>query len=368
MQFQLRATFLLLAWIAAASQIQAARTTDLQVLQYWEPQIQSPEYSGQIAYPKREFVQSRFPSDGLKRHHRLSDQPKEASTSTTERPFFRVWNSFLRSVQPNFGFRNLTNPLANLFNNGAANIIETAPVQAEIYTDDQQAGEVQQSSTAAAQSSKKRKRKRRKQQKRRPMYSSQEQDEHPYDYYRTTLHQPMYYYGPNDYYGMRRLQTLSDLAAQPNYYDQFYKDSSVEGDLPQYTIEENENFGTPSTKRFAIVRPISLAIQLPNGDSSGSSTLDEMPDDSVTNENVDESSASVGTDTEGNVDHESSTASSDDQMPLSESVRNAFGTYMRDDRESRKRQRQSEQQKEMGVPAKWKPRQNLRYVLAARLV
>ncbi|EDW16552.2 uncharacterized protein LOC6575071 [Drosophila mojavensis] len=323
--------------------------------------------SSQIAYPKREFVQSRFPSDGLKRHYRLSDQPKEVSTSTTQRPFFRVWNSFLRSVQPNFGFRNLTNPLANLFTNGATNIIETAPVQAEMYTDDQQADEVQQSSTAAAQSAKKRKRKRRKQQKRRPMYDSQEKEEHPYDYYGSTLHQPMYYYGPNDYYGMRRLQTFSDIAAQPNYYDQFYKDSSVEGDVPQYTTEENESFGKPSTKRFAIVRPVTLAIQLPNGDSSGASTLDVMPDDSVTNENVDESISSVGTDTEGNVDSESSAASNDDQMPLSESVRNAFGTYMRDDRESRKRQRQSEQ-KDMGEPAKWKPRKQLRYVLAARLV
>lgn len=317
--------------------------------------------SSQIAYPNLEFVQSGFPSDGHKREHRLSVQPKEVSTSTTERPLFRVWNSFLRSVQPNFGFRNLTNPLANLFNNGATNIIETAPVQAETYIADQQA-DVQQSSTGAAQSIKKRKRKRRKQQKRRPVYESQEQDDSPYDYYGSTLRQRMYYYDPNDYYGMRRLQAFSDFAVQRNYYDQYYKDSSVEDDVPQYTTDK------PSIKRYAIVRPLTLAIQLPNTDSSDTSTPDETPDDSVTNENVDGTFAAVGTDTEGNVDSESSTASNDDQMPLSESVRNAFGTYMRDDLESRKRQRQSEQQKEMSVPAKWNPRQQLRYVLAARLV
>ncbi|XP_023172684.2 uncharacterized protein LOC111600667 isoform X2 [Drosophila hydei] len=361
MHFQQWAAFLLLAWIGVPGQIQAARTISLKQVQYLQPQMQTPKKSGtQIAYPKYSFVPSRFPSD---RHnpYLLSGQPKAAPTTTTERPFVRVWNNFLRSVQPNFGLRNLTNPLVNLFNNGVTNLIETVPVPAQIYNDEQQEDEVQQSSAAVTQNAKKRKRKRRKQQKHRPIYDSQELND-PYDYYGTTLHQPMYYYGPNDYYGVRRVQSYADYPRQLNYYDHYFQDNSVTGDVSQYTAEES--LGKRNTKNYAVLRPLTLTIQLPSGET----THDEPLNDSVANENTDETYVVVGTNTEGNVDSAPNAASSDDRVPLSESVRNAFGTYMHDDIDNRERQRQPAHQRELAALAKSKPRQQQRYLFAARLV
>lgn len=315
--------------------------------------------STQIIYPRYELIQSRFPSDGLKRNRNLAGQAKAAPSTTTERPFLRVWNSFLRSVQPNFGLHNLTNPLVNLFNNGNTNIVETLPVQA-VYTDehDEQLQQ-EQSSTSGTQSANKRKRKRRKQQKRRPVYDSQEQDD-PYDYYGAPL--PMFYYGPSDYYGMRRLQHYNDYAVQPNYYDQYFEGNLLPEDDAQDAAEEN--LGELNAKTYTVLRPISLAIKLPNEELSVETTLDESNDENLANEDEDETYGIV---TEGGVGSAATDATNDDHE-LSESMRNALGAYMRDDHRNRQRQRQSDTHREMGAPAKVKPRKHQRYLLAARLV
>ncbi|EDW67679.2 uncharacterized protein [Drosophila virilis] len=362
MHWQLWAAFLLLAWQSAPNQIQAARTNDFNVRQHWKTQVQKNSGS-QIIYPRYQFIQSRYPSDGLKRNHNLAGQAKAAPSTTTERPFLRVWNSFLRSVQPNFGLQNLTNPLVNLFNNGNTNIVETLPVQA-VYTDEHEDElQQQQSSTSGTQSANKRKRKRRKQQKRRPVYDSQEQDD-PYDYYGAPLtvslpqHQPMFYYGPSDYYGMRRLQHYN----QPNYYDQYFEDNlQAEGDAQDAA---EESLGELNAKKYTVLRPISLAIKLPSEELSAETILDESNDDNLANEDEDEN---YGVDTEGGVGSAATDATNDDHE-LSESMRNALGAYMRDDHRNRQRQRQSDTHKEMGAPAKVKPRKHQRYLLAARLV
>ncbi|XP_064551099.1 uncharacterized protein LOC135437165 [Drosophila montana] len=323
--------------------------------------------SNHIIYPRYEFIQSRSPSAELKRNRNLPGQAKAAPSSTTERPFLRVWNSFLRSVQPNFGLHNLTNPLVNLFNNGNTNIIETLPVQA-VYTDElDEELQQQQSSTSGTQSANKRKRKRRKQQKRRPIYDSQEQDD-PYNYYGAPLpvslppHQPMFYYGPSDYYGMRRLQHYNDYAPQPNYYDQYFEDNLLVEDDAQDAAEEN--LGKLNANKYTVLRPISLAIKLPSDELSVGTTLDESIDHNSANENEDET---YGINTEGGVGSAATDATNDDHE-LSESMRNALGTYMRDDHRNRQRQRQSDTHKKMGAPAKVKPRKHQRYLLAARLV
>lgn len=269
----------------------------------------------------------------------------------------------MRSVQPNFGLRNLTNPLVNLFNYGNANVIETVPLQAQLYGDDQE--DEQDQSEVPTENSNKRKRKRRKQQRRRPIYDSSEQDDSN-DYYGSSLplplrtrQQPMYYYGPNvdRYYDLRRLQAYNDYANQASYYQQYYEDGPSEEEQPEYTAEETLG------KKYTVLRPLRLAIKVSNSDSPAAIELDEENDESL----LANDAANENDDAPEVVD-DSSSMQDDSTSTLSESMRNAIGTYMRDDQRNRQRQRQSEKQVEAISSAKSKPRNRHSFLLAARLV
>lgn len=347
-------------------------------------------YSNQIGYPIYEAVAGKFPRGGYNRRRRLRVRGKAAPTTTTERPFVRVWNSLIRSVQPNFGLRNLTNPLVNLFNNGNANFIETVPLQAQSYAETQDTQQKPPSQTATTKNPNKRKRKRRKQQKQRPSYDSVEQLDDPYDpyyssdYLRLSLahqqqqQQPMFYYGPNlgSYYDTRRLQALNDYAAlndytssQVGYYDPLFDAGSAPIDDQELEYASDEELGKLNTKKLTVLRPLSLTIKLPsNTDTNDESEVndnaaaDEVVNDVANDENDVE--ASVGNKPE---DGSSSTANEIATAALSESMRNALGTYMRDDPENRQRQRQSEKPAETETPAVERPRQRHHLFFTARL-
>lgn len=302
----------------------------------------------------------------------------------------RVWNSLIRSVQPNFGLRNLTNPLVNLFNNGNANFIETVPLQAQSYADTQDTQQKPPSQTATTKNPNKRKRKRRKQQKQRPSYDSVEQLDDPYDpyyssdYLRLSLahqqqhQQPMFYYGPNlgSYYDTRRLQALNDYAAlndytssQVGYYDPLFDADTAPIDDQELEYASDEELGKLNTKKLTVLRPLSLTIKLPsNTDTNDESEVndnaaaDEVVNDVANDENDVE--ASVGNKPE---DGSSSTANEIATAALSESMRNALGTYMRDDPENRQRQRQSEKPAETETSAVERPRQRHHLFFTARL-
>ncbi|XP_051862864.1 uncharacterized protein LOC127565944 [Drosophila albomicans] len=368
MNWQLWTAVLLLAWIGAANQVEAAKKRKTEVIQIWQPQELKPSYaSRQLDYP----IYVPRVSGGYRRGQGRRVRAKAASTvtTTTQRPIVRVWNSFVRSVQPNFGFRNLTNPLTNLFNNGNANIIETVPLQA-IYNDqkeqEQQQELEQDDSEATTQSPSKRKRKRRKQQKRRPVYDSAEQDDDPYGYYGGSSlpialphQQPMYYY-PNleNYYDLRRLQAYNDYAQHASYYDpSYYEESPVEDEQPQY--ESEENVRKLNGKKYAILRPLALAIKVPNNDASVAAIDEVLDDDRLATNDEDAANEADVVATEG--------ASDDSASTLSESMRNAIGTYMRDDQRNRERQRQAEKVEAQGI-AKIRPRNRHSVPIAERLV
>ncbi|KAL7728807.1 hypothetical protein ACLKA6_004160 [Drosophila palustris] len=360
MYWKLWTAVLLLAWFNVPNEVQAARRQNLEVLQFWEPQSLKISNSGRQV-DKPSSVQNTFSRGGYNRRRQLQGRGKAAQTTTTERPFIRVWNNFVRSVQPNFGFRNLTNPLVNLFNNGNANVIETVPMQAQLYSDDQE--DQQHQSDVPTESSNKRKR--RKKQRRRPIYDSLEQDDQ-YDYYGSSLplslrtgQQPMYYYGPNvdRYYDLRRLQAYNDYANQASYYQQYYDDGPSEEEQPEYTSEETLG------KKYTVLRPLRLAIKVSSSDSPAAIEIDDENDESL----LANDAANENDDAPEVVD-DSSSMQDDSTSTLSESMRNAIGTYMRDDQRNRQRQRQSEKPVEANSSAKIKPRSRHSFLLAARLV
>ncbi|XP_043070732.1 nuclear control of ATPase protein 2 isoform X2 [Drosophila grimshawi] len=374
------AILLLLVWQGAPNQIQAARTTNFDILEYWQPHTLKQtqrKSSQQILNPGYEFIQSRIPSDGYNRRRQLPGQGRARGTTTTERPLIRVWNSFLRSVQPNFGLHNLTNPLVNLFSNGNANIIETLPLRTELYNDEQATAEEEEEQQQQPEQStaSKRKRRRRKQQKRRPVFESEEQTDYPYDYYGdNTLPMPsLYYYHPHDYYGLRRLQNYQDYAQPASYYHPYFvEQNAVNEEETDSEYTSTDNLGKLNTKKkVAVLRPLSLAFALPAAEQNTANK--HVASSAEANENEDEdeddSFLVVGSKPEVNVgriaNEDRSTAT------LSESARNALGTYMRDDIQTRQRQRHSEQQLKVdGASEKAKPRQRQHqehYILTARL-
>lgn len=345
-------------------------------------------YSSQVGFPNYKAATDKIPHGGYNRRRHLRLRGKAAPATTTERPFVRVWNSLVRSVQPNFGLRNLTNPLVNLFNNGNANFIETVPLHAQSYADPQDSQQKPPSRTATTNSLNKRKRKRRKQQKQRPSYDSVEQLDDPYvpyygsNYLRLSLaqqqqQQPMFYYGPNvgSYYDAHRLQALNDYAAlndytnsQLGYYDPLFDAGTAPIDEQELEYASGEDLGKLNTKKLTVLRPLALTIKLPSPDPTDESeadnnvAADEVITDVANDENdVDASVGNKPEDGSSSTDNEISTAS------LSESMRNALGTYMRDDLESRQRQRQSEKPVETETAAVERPRQRHHLFFTARL-
>lgn len=332
--------------------------------------------SSQIGHPIHEGVVNKFPLGGYNRHRRLRGRGKAAPTTTTERPFVRVWNSLIRSVQPNFGLRNLTNPLVNLFNNGNANFIETVPLQAENFADSQDSQQKPQSPIATTRNPNKRKRKRRKQQKQRPTYDSVEQIDDPFDYYgpdymRLSLvqqQQPMFYYGSNlgSYYDTRRLQALNDYNHQIGYYDPQFAAGSDTTDELDYT--SGGELGKLNTKKITVLRPLALAVKLSSNDPTtvdSETNTKEGADDAaiVVASNDDDVDVSVGDKPEGS---NSSIPNDISIAGFTGSMRNALGTYMRDDLENRQRQRQSENKVDTKTSIE-RPRQWQHLLFTARL-
>lgn len=289
----------------------------------------------------------------------------------------RVWNSLIRSVQPNFGLRNLTNPLVNLFNNGNANFIETVPLQAENFSDSQDSQQKPQSPIATTRNPNKRKRKRRKQQKRRPNYDSVEQIDDSFDYYgsdylRLSLlqqQQPMFYYGSNigSYYDTHRLQAFNDYNHQVGYYDPLFAAGTDTTDEQELDFTSDGELGKLNTKKFTVLRPLALAVKLSSNEPTAESEANtkEGADDAAIVEasNDDDANASVGDTPEGS---NSSIPNDISIAAFSESMRNALGTYMRDDLENRQRQRQSENKVDTKTSIE-RPRQRHHLLLTARL-
>ncbi|KAH8310700.1 hypothetical protein KR044_002617 [Drosophila immigrans] len=238
----------------------------------------------------------------------------------------------------------------------------------------------QDEAAATTQNPSKRKRKRRKQQKqRRPAYDALEQDDDPYDYYRGSAlpialpqQQPLYYYGQNldGYYDLRRLQAYHDYAQQPTYYDPSYYEES-----PSAEEQPEENVRKVNGKKYAVLRPLALAIKMPNSDAPVViDVIDDANDDDDRLAANDEDAAVADDDvTNANADaSEGETVTTEDSASgstvLSESMRNAIGTYMRDDQRNRQRQRQAEKKVEALGLAKIKPRNWRSFLVAERLV
>ncbi|XP_016983756.2 uncharacterized protein LOC108047865 [Drosophila rhopaloa] len=265
---------------------------------------------------------------------------KADTTSTTERPLVRVWNSFVRSVQPAFSFRNLTNPLANFFNDGSANIIETSPVYLEAYNDDQEL-QLEEPTPVASQSSNKRKRKRRKQQKRRPVYDSQENDDDygSYDHYYAPppppppSAQPMFFYDTNsgNYYGVQRF-------SPQDFQARFYSFNGQQQREPEDNDSEPET-ASPVLRRLGprkvtLLRP--LAVSSVKSQSPPKAEVSRPESTNKNEETVEENDSSTPSDATINDEDDGDIET---HSPLSESMRNALGTYMRDDLHTRERQR-----------------------------
>ncbi|EDX00229.2 uncharacterized protein Dyak_GE11070, partial [Drosophila yakuba] len=254
----------------------------------------------------------------------------KAAPTTTERPLVRVFNSFVRSVQPAFSFRNLTNPLANFFNDGSANIIETSPVYLQSYNDNQEM-QLEEPVQVAPQSSKKPKRKRRKQQKRRPVYDSGENDDaySPYDPYFAPPSPPQ--------------------SAEPMEAEEV--DSEPEQEAPVV-----RRLGT---RKVTLLRP--LPVLSAKGQSSTKLVEIRKPEPSDDNEETAEetdssalSDAQISDDDDGDIEAQSA---------LSESMRNTLGTYMRDDSHTRQRQRLASDAAPVAVSAaKVSPRHHQRHL------
>lgn len=265
----------------------------------------------------------------------------KAAPTTTERPLVRVWNSFVRSVQPAFSFRNLTNPLANFFNDGSTNIIETSPVYLQSYDEDQEL-QFEEPAQVASQATKKRKRKRRKQQKRRPSYDSAENDDaySPYDPYFVPPSpprsaEPMFFYDTNSgsYYGVQR---FSPQDFQSNFYGSFIIPPPREAeDVEGEHEEEAPVMRRLGTRKVTLLRPLPLLSA--KGQSLTKLLEVSKPEHPIENEDAAE-------ETDSSAPSDAPTSDDDDgdveaHSPLSESMRNTLGTYMRDDSHTRQRQR-----------------------------
>ncbi|XP_017003412.2 uncharacterized protein [Drosophila takahashii] len=331
MQWLLCAAVLL--FVACSYPSQAARISALEI-ERRPPQKQAK--IGSRNYPI-EYVLLPSARGGYKRRY-VHNLAKAAPPTTTERPLVRVWNSFVRSVQPAFSFRNLTNPLANFFNDGSANIIETSPVYLQSYDEDQELPQ-EEPAPVASTSSNKRKRKRRKQQKRRPIYEESEENDDdsysPYDpYYAAppppSSAEPMFFYDSNSgsYYGVQR---FSPQDFQASFYNNF--NDQQQGDPEE--MESEPVVRRLGTRKVTLLRP--LAVSSAKGQTTAKLTEVSKPETTSENEDTmeetDSSAASVAT-TNDEDDSDIATHS-----PLSESMRNSLGTYMRDDRHTRQRQR-----------------------------
>ncbi|XP_017017433.1 uncharacterized protein [Drosophila kikkawai] len=329
----------LLLFVAWSYPAQAVRISALETQQRWPQKAKISSRN----YPI-EYVLLPNAKGGYRRRY-VHGLGKAAPATTTERPLVRVWNSFVRSVQPAFSFRNLTNPLANFFNDGSANIIETSPVLIQSY-DEEQELPYEEPAPLTSPSSSKRNRKRRKQLKRRPVYDSDESED-PYGsyepYYAPPPHpahpQPMFFYDTNSgsYYGVQRFSPQDFQASFYHYPDQ------QQGELEQDENEQEE----PAVMRRLGHRKVTLLRPLPVSPpkTPSAAKLTELSEPEATNESEDtiEETESDSDDSSASADATTGEDESDmaTHSPLSESMRNALGAYMRDDRHSRQRQRQT---------------------------
>ncbi|XP_050744386.1 uncharacterized protein LOC108032072 [Drosophila biarmipes] len=267
---------------------------------------------------------------------------------TTERPLVRVWNSFVRSVQPAFSFRNLTNPLANFFNDGSANIIESSPVYLQTFDEDQELLP-EEPATVAPQNSNKRKRKRRKQQKLQPIYDEEENDDDyiPYSPYYAppppqTSAEPMFFYDSNsgNYYGVQRFSPEDFHASFYNNFNTQPQNDPEEVDSEPEEVDSEPDEDTSvvrrlSNRKVTLLRPLPVATVK----SPSPHRLAEISKPETTNQNEDtvmKTDSSAPTDETTNDEDDGDIVT---HSPLSESMRNTLGTYMRDDRHTRQRQR-----------------------------
>ncbi|XP_017118759.1 uncharacterized protein LOC108140494 [Drosophila elegans] len=328
----------LLLFVAWSYPAQAVRISALQVEQRL-PQKQAK--IGSRTHPI-EYVLLPSARGGYRRRY-VHTLGKAAPTTTTERPLVRVWNSFVRSVQPAFSFRNLTNPLANFFNDGSANIIETSPVYLQAYDDDQEL-QLEEPAAVAPQSSNKRKRKRRKQQKHRPVYDSQENDDAygSYDPYfappppSPSAH-PMFFYDTNSgsYYGVQRFSPQDFQANFYNFNDQPQSEPEETDGDPEEEAPVMRRLGT---RKVTLLRP--LPVSSVKGQSPPKKVTEvSRPEPTTENEDaVEETDSSAPSDATSN-DEDEDDGDMEANSPLSESMRNTLGTYMRDDSHTRQRQR-----------------------------
>nr|XP_043068400.1 uncharacterized protein LOC108128942 [Drosophila bipectinata] len=316
----------------------AARISSLEIQRRW------PDSKAKISFRNYPVQYVLLPSarGGYTRRY-VHNLGKAAAAPTTERPLVRVWNSFVRSVTPSISFRNLTNPLANFFNDGTANIIETSPVVLQAY-DDEQNSHQEEPYPVVQESSNKRRRKRRKQQKRRPTFGSEEYGDpyNPYDPYFTqspplSPEQPMFFYDTNsgNYYGVQR---YSPQDFQANFFNSFHAQDEAEPEV-ESPAEQIPVLRKLSTRKVTLLRPLPLSSAKVQSQSHLAETVQPEPTNS--NEEVAEESDLNDSTATSDAPTSEDDGEIDSQSPLSESMRNSLGAYMRDDHHTRQRQRQS---------------------------
>lgn len=150
--------------------------------------------------------------------------------------------------------------------------------------------------------------------------------------------QPMFFYDTNSgsYYGVQR---YSPQDFQANFLNNFHDQDGTEPEEVEAYSEQIPVLRKLSTRKVTLLRPVPLSSA--KGQSQTHLTDTVPPEPTNNNEEVTE---------ESDVSEDSATSdaptSEDDgdigsQSPLSESMRNSLGAYMRDDNHTRQRQRQS---------------------------
>ncbi|XP_054726739.1 uncharacterized protein LOC129236394 [Anastrepha obliqua] len=276
---------------------------------------------------------------------------QKATLTTTERPFIRYWNNFVRNIRlpvPSISW-NMTNPLVNLFNAGATNVIDS-PV-----------GNYNRRRTKGKRS--KSTRKQTKKRKHTPtIYEGEENDAYQtaggyggYEEPFTVKFDPrktLYFYDPStgQYYNIRKTQTQYLNIYAPTEQQQQQQLDDIEE-------QEEEEVEEPDGQAASITPQIEPPTMETSNESTESShepmeQINEQPILSDSQKVQDSAEVEIIPPEVENIDElEEQTLDGHpfDDIQLSkqqnvknvEMLRNSIGTYMSDDRLNRMRQRTS---------------------------
>ncbi|XP_053970019.1 uncharacterized protein LOC128871889 [Anastrepha ludens] len=309
---------------------------------------------------------------------RAPSRYQKASPTTTERPFIRYWNNFVRNIRlpvPSISW-NMTNPLVNLFNAGATNVIDS-PV-----------GNYNRRRTKRKRS--KSTRKQTKKRKHTPtIYEGEENDTYQtsggyggYEEPFTVKFDPrktLYFYDAStgQYYNIRKTQT--------QYLNIYAPNEQQQQQLDEVEEQEEEEVEEPDIQ----AESIAPQIEPPTMETGNESTefshepmeqINEQPILSDSQEVQDSAEVEIIPPEVENIDEseeQTLVGQPFDDIQLSkqqnaknvEMLRNSIGTYMSDDRLNRMRQRTSTKHKPKAVRSRVKsqPRTKLTYYVLQRI-